>query len=131
MLLLRLANALLLNGIAGYYPAGLPSEGDAGQALVGPHSLRLVPLVTTPVDSRQGSSCIAFAPEAEGHGTDTVVRAFHNEGGHIRNRVAPLKMIASAITIGSGGAAGRVIPARRRALRSELCHCSERGPGSQ
>jgi CIC family chloride channel protein len=52
----------------------------------------------------------SWAPEAEGHGTDTAVKAFHRAGGFIRARVAPLKMLASAITIGSGGAAGREGP---------------------
>ena len=51
-----------------------------------------------------------IAPEAEGHGTDTVVKAFHRAGGFIRARVAPLKLVASAITIGSGGSAGREGP---------------------
>ncbi len=37
VLLLQVANALLLNGIAGYRPAGLPGEGEGGQPLVGPH----------------------------------------------------------------------------------------------
>jgi CIC family chloride channel protein len=110
VLLLRLANALLLQGIAGYRPAGLPGEGDASQPLVGPHGLWLVPLVTTVGGLLSGLLVYSLAPEAEGHGTDTVVRAFHNEGGYLRGRVAPLKMIASAITIGSGGAAGREGP---------------------
>jgi CIC family chloride channel protein len=52
----------------------------------------------------------SLAPEAEGHGTDTAVKAFHQAKGFIRARVAPLKMVASAITIGSGGAAGREGP---------------------
>ncbi|MEJ2009249.1 MAG: chloride channel protein, partial [Acidobacteriota bacterium] len=51
-----------------------------------------------------------WAPEAEGHGTDTAVKSFHRGGGFIRARVAPLKMVASAITIGSGGSAGREGP---------------------
>jgi len=57
-----------------------------------------------------GLLVFTFAPEAEGHGTDTVVAAFHRTAGVIRARVAPLKMIASAITIGSGGSAGREGP---------------------
>jgi CIC family chloride channel protein len=52
----------------------------------------------------------SIAPEAEGHGTDTVVKAFHRAAGFIRARVAPLKLVASAITIGSGGSAGREGP---------------------
>ena len=51
-----------------------------------------------------------FAPEAEGHGTDTAVRAFHRTGGFIRPIVTPLKILASAITIGTGGSAGREGP---------------------
>ncbi len=51
-----------------------------------------------------------FAPEAEGHGTDAAVRAFHRTGGYIRTIVIPLKIIASAITIGTGGSAGREGP---------------------
>jgi CIC family chloride channel protein len=38
------------------------------------------------------------------------VKAFHLTGGLIRTRVTPVKIIASAITIGSGGAAGREGP---------------------
>ncbi len=51
-----------------------------------------------------------FAPEAEGHGTDAMVKAFHRLQGDIRRRVPPLKAIASIITIGSGGSAGREGP---------------------
>ncbi len=51
-----------------------------------------------------------FAPEAEGHGTDAVIRAFHREGGYIRPRVPLVKGIASIITIGTGGSAGREGP---------------------
>lgn len=52
-----------------------------------------------------------FAPEAEGHGTDTVIRAYHNADGRIRPPVPLIKLIASAITIGSGGSAGLEGPA--------------------
>lgn len=38
------------------------------------------------------------------------MRAFHRAEGFIRARVPPLKLLASAITIGSGGAAGREGP---------------------
>ncbi len=51
-----------------------------------------------------------FAPESEGHGTDTAVRAFHRTGGYIKLIVTPIKIIASAITIGTGGSAGREGP---------------------
>jgi len=51
-----------------------------------------------------------FAPEAEGHGTDAVINAFHRERGIIRRRVPIIKTIASILTIGTGGSAGREGP---------------------
>lgn len=47
-----------------------------------------------------------FAPEAEGHGVPEVMHAMARQGGRIRPRVAGAKAVASALTIGSGGAAG-------------------------
>jgi CIC family chloride channel protein len=52
----------------------------------------------------------AFAPEAEGHGTDAAIDAFHRRRGAIRSRVPVIKTIASAITIGTGGSGGREGP---------------------
>jgi chloride channel protein, CIC family len=51
-----------------------------------------------------------FAPEAEGHGTDGALEAFHRKGGVIRGRVPIIKTIASIVTIGTGGSAGREGP---------------------
>jgi len=51
-----------------------------------------------------------IAPEAEGHGTDAMIEAFHHKGGYIRKRVPFVKILASAITIGSGGSAGKEGP---------------------
>ena len=51
-----------------------------------------------------------FAPEAEGHGTDAAIDAYHNKGGFIRGRIPFIKTIASAITITTGGSGGREGP---------------------
>ena len=51
-----------------------------------------------------------FAPEAEGHGTDAAINAYHNAGGYIRARVPVIKTIASAITLTTGGSGGREGP---------------------
>mgnify|MGYP001271657324 CR=1 FL=1 len=51
-----------------------------------------------------------FAPEAEGHGTDAAIKAFHTEG-KIRRRVPFLKAITAILTISTGGSAGREGPA--------------------
>ena len=51
-----------------------------------------------------------FAPEAEGHGTDAAIDAFHRAGGFIRSRVPIVKTIASSITLTTGGSGGREGP---------------------
>jgi chloride channel protein, CIC family len=51
-----------------------------------------------------------FAPEAKGHGVPEVMEAILLKGGAIRPRVAILKAVASAITIGTGGSVGREGP---------------------
>jgi CIC family chloride channel protein len=51
-----------------------------------------------------------FAPEAEGHGTDSAIDAYHNQQGRIRSRVPIVKAISAAFTLGSGGSGGREGP---------------------
>ncbi len=51
-----------------------------------------------------------FAPEAKGHGVPEVMQAILLKGGKIRPRVAAIKALASAITIGTGGSVGREGP---------------------
>lgn len=109
MWMLRLCNQVFLSWIAGYQAPGA-EPGSSLTEHIGSHGLWLIPLVTTLGGLISGWIVYRFAPEAEGHGTDTAVSAFHRQEGLIRPRVAPLKMIASAVTIGSGGAAGREGP---------------------
>ena len=51
-----------------------------------------------------------YAPEAVGEGTDAVIDSYHQQQGQIRGRIPIVKTIASAITIGTGGSAGREGP---------------------
>ncbi|MCA9174636.1 MAG: chloride channel protein [Planctomycetales bacterium] len=51
-----------------------------------------------------------LAPEARGAGTDATIDAFHNKRGMISIRVPLVKTLASAITLGTGGSAGREGP---------------------
>jgi CIC family chloride channel protein len=108
--MLHWSQKFFLNWLAGYYPPGLPNEGGKLQEVIGPHGLWLIPVATTLGGLIAGILVYTFAPEAEGHGTDTVVKSYHRSGAFIRARVPLLKMVASAITIGSGGAGGREGP---------------------
>ncbi len=51
-----------------------------------------------------------YAPEAEGHGTDAAIDAYHRKGGFMRSRVPIIKTIASALTLTTGGSGGREGP---------------------
>ncbi|MBI2914107.1 MAG: chloride channel protein [Chloroflexi bacterium] len=51
-----------------------------------------------------------LAREAKGHGVPEVMLAVERQGGRIRPRVAAVKSLASALTIGSGGSVGREGP---------------------
>jgi len=99
-----------LNYLGGYYP---PLPGGESVDLVPPVSvfpkwiLGLVPALGGLI---AGAIIYKWAPEAAGHGTDAVIDAFHRFRGVIRKRVPIIKAISSAITIGSGGSAGREGP---------------------
>ena len=69
----------------------------------------LLPIITTAGGLVAGIIVFNLAPEAEGHGTDAAIAAFH-QGQPIRARIPLIKLVASAITIGSGGSAGREGP---------------------
>ena len=51
-----------------------------------------------------------FAPEAKGHGVPEVMDAVFYKHGNIRGKVALVKALASALSIGSGAAVGREGP---------------------
>jgi CIC family chloride channel protein len=51
-----------------------------------------------------------LAPEAEGTGTDEMIRAFHRARGVIRPRVPLVKAAATILTLSSGGSAGKEGP---------------------
>jgi CIC family chloride channel protein len=99
-----------LDMIAGYRP-----DAPAGE-----HAL--LPSTTTPFNRWMllilpalggvvsGWLVYTFAPEAEGHGTDAAIEAYHHKGGMIRGRIPIIKTIASAITLTTGGSGGREGP---------------------
>lgn len=52
-----------------------------------------------------------FAPNAKGHGTEKVIESIHKKHGKIDVLVIPVKLIATVITIFSGGSVGKEGPA--------------------
>ncbi|MGD9712515.1 MAG: chloride channel protein, partial [Thermomicrobiales bacterium] len=97
-----------LGDLVGYLPPSPVGEGEPiRRAFERPWAL---PLVTALGGLISGLVVWRFAPEAEGHGTDAAIEALHHRSGRMRFRVAPVKLLASAITIGSGGSAGREGP---------------------
>jgi CIC family chloride channel protein len=99
-----------LDFIAGYRPGNA-----AGEHLLLPHSntpfnqwlLLILPALGGIVS---GWLVYTFAPEAEGHGTDAAIDAYHHKGGMIRGRIPIIKTIASTITLTTGGSGGREGP---------------------
>ena len=89
-----------------------PGVGASAELVASLGSLRSWLFLLIPTLGGLVSGLIVFtvAPEAEGHGTDAMIDAFHRRGGYIRKRVPFVKILASAITIGSGGSAGKEGP---------------------
>jgi len=99
---------LMLGMGAGYTPP-LP-VGEGATVLSSITRAWMIPIITTLGGLISGLIVYKLAPEAEGHGTDAAIDSFHYKGGFIRRRVPLVKVVASAITIGSGGSAGREGP---------------------
>ncbi len=51
-----------------------------------------------------------FAPTARGHGTEAVITAIHTDSGRISLPVAPVKLLATVITLAAGGSVGKEGP---------------------
>ncbi len=107
---LDLATRFFLGTLAGYTPPTPFGEGHSfgsGANFAHPWA---IPLVVGLGGLLSGVLVFSLAPEVEGHGTDAAIAAVHHGPKGIRARVAALKIVASAITIGSGGSAGREGP---------------------
>jgi H+/Cl- antiporter ClcA len=54
-----------------------------------------------------------LAPDAAGHGTEKVIEAIHKRAGKIPVLVVPVKLIATVLTLATGGSAGKEGPCAR------------------
>jgi CIC family chloride channel protein len=109
----RVVGHYALGVVAGYRPEPHPA-GEPSMAWLPPvtHALNPWFLILIPTVGGLLSGILVFtlAPEAEGHGTDAVISAYHHKQGQIRPRVPLVKIAASAITLGTGGSGGREGP---------------------
>ena len=98
-----------LNVCAGYQVPTPAGEGGlaASSAATRPWALPLV----AGIGALIGAVLVyRVAPEAEGHGTDAAISAVHHNPRGVRFRAVVVKIVASALTIGSGGSGGREGP---------------------
>lgn len=105
---LHLATELFLGLIVGYRAPTPLAEGGFAGASSG--RAWLLPLIVGLGGLLSGVLVFAFAPEAEGHGTDAAISAVHHDPRGVRVRAVAVKILASALTIGSGGSGGREGP---------------------
>jgi chloride channel protein, CIC family len=106
---LKYTEEFLLGYLAGYHiPTPVGEGGSRGSA--GFERPWAIPLVTTAGALLSALIVARLAPEATGHGTDEAIDAVHGDPRAIRFRAVLVKMVASALTIGSGGSAGREGP---------------------
>jgi CIC family chloride channel protein len=100
---------VFLGTISGYTPpiAGVSTHSLSVIVIKRPW---LIPVSTTLGGLVSGLIVTRLAPEAKGIGTDAAIGAFHKEHALIRWRVPLVKLLTSAITIGSGGTSGREGP---------------------
>jgi H+/Cl- antiporter ClcA len=106
---LSLSTHLFLGVLAGYTPPGPAGEGGAAGS-AGFARPWAIPLVAVVGALAAGFLVFTWAPEAEGHGTDAAIDAVHKNPRGIRLRAVVIKLVASALTIGSGGSGGREGP---------------------
>ncbi len=96
--------------VAGYVPPSPAGEHHLWPPTGRPFNRYLLLILPALGGIVSGWIVYTFAPEAEGHGTDSAIDAYHNKGGFMRGRVPIVKTIASAITLTTGGSGGREGP---------------------
>ncbi|MFB9831049.1 chloride channel protein [Actinoallomurus acaciae] len=108
--LLALVTDGTLGLLAGFSPATVAGDGHAAPASeIG--RPWIVPLLVAG-GAVLGSLLVRWlAPSAGGPGTDTTIRAIHHEPRGMRRRATVVKLVASALTLGTGGSGGTEGPA--------------------
>ncbi|MFP4168261.1 MAG: chloride channel protein [Desulfonatronovibrionaceae bacterium] len=99
-----------LDLMAGYRPPKPAGEGHLLPASTTEFNRWILLFLPAAGGIISGWLVYTFAPEAEGHGTDSAIDAYHNKKGIVRGRIPVIKTLASAITLTTGGSGGREGP---------------------
>lgn len=81
---LKLSEQVFLGGILGIRNPSPVGEGGSLEFAYDPSRYALLPLVVGLGGALSGLLVYTFAPEAEGHGTDAAIEAFHRKAGKVR-----------------------------------------------
>jgi H+/Cl- antiporter ClcA len=106
---LVLSTRFFLGVLVGYHVPAPAGEGGFVGSASGAREW-LLPVVVGSGALLAGLLVFGVAPEAEGHGTDAAIAAVHHNPRGLRFRAVVVKIVASALTIGSGGSGGREGP---------------------
>ncbi len=110
-LLIQFFTHIAINNFAGYKFAETFGEKSIFHSSPHVHFRRWALLLLPAVGGLfSGFLVFKFAPEAEGHGTDSVIETIHIKNGRFKWQVPLIKAVASGLTIGTGGSGGREGP---------------------
>ena len=91
--LCQIGTHLFLDYLAGYRPPHPAGEMPLFAPTTTPFRRWMLLFVPALGGILSGWIVYTFAPEAEGHGTDAAIDAYHNKAGFIRGRIPSIKTI--------------------------------------
>ena len=106
---LEIFTEIFLKGVVNYHPPLPAGEGETEFFTSKPERYYLLPFVVALGGFITGFLAHKLSPESAGVGTDAAIKAYHR-GERLSFKDAIVKLITSAITIGSGGTSGREGP---------------------
>ncbi|WP_457622010.1 chloride channel protein [Persephonella sp.] len=106
---IKISSDFFLGGIVSYQPPAPFGEGGTHFFQFEMERAYLLPISTALGGLIVGILVHYFSPESAGVGTDAAIRAFHHRR-YLGLKTSIMKLVTSAITIGSGGVSGKEGP---------------------